>query len=113
MNEENQWQENPESGITPGPEEALRKEIEKSKALKVERLQLRNQLGSLRLQNQRLQEENQRLKEKPSAPEETEAVSLNSHLESETRGLSPLLTVLRNGLFFLVFIIFFYFLLQF
>ncbi len=45
-----------EDGITLGPEEALRREIEKSKALKVERLQLRNEVEGLRRQVRDLQE---------------------------------------------------------
>ena len=45
-----------EDGITLGPEEALRREIEKSKALKVERLQLRNEVDGLRSQVRDLQE---------------------------------------------------------
>lgn len=47
-----------EDGITLGPEEALRREIEKSKALKVERLQLRNEVEDLRSQVRDLQEKN-------------------------------------------------------
>ena len=41
---ENQFEED---GITLGPEEALRREIEKSKALKLDRLKLRNQVEKL------------------------------------------------------------------
>ena len=40
-----------ENGITLGPEEALRKEIEKSKGLKVERLKLKDQIEKLRSEN--------------------------------------------------------------
>ena len=36
-----------EDGITLGPEEALQREIEKSKSLKLDRLQLRNQVEKL------------------------------------------------------------------
>ena len=41
---ENQFEED---GVTLGPEEALRREIEKSKALKVDRLKLRNEVEKL------------------------------------------------------------------
>jgi len=41
---ENQFEED---GVTLGPEEALRREIEKSKALKVDRLNLRNEVEKL------------------------------------------------------------------
>ena len=64
MDQENHWQENPESGITPGPEEALHQEIQKSKTLKVERLQLHNEVETLRSENLQLREENRNLKEK-------------------------------------------------
>lgn len=43
-----------ENGITLGPEEALRKEIEKSKSLKVERLKLKDEIEKLRSENARL-----------------------------------------------------------
>lgn len=54
MNDE--WEIYEEDGITLGPEEALRREIEKSKSLKVERLQLRNEVENLRSQVKDLQE---------------------------------------------------------
>ena len=42
MNDEDDWEETfDDNGITLGPEEILRREIEKSKNLKVERLQLK------------------------------------------------------------------------
>ncbi len=52
-----EW-ENPieDDGLTLGPEEALRREIEKSKALKVERLQLRSEVEDLRGRVRDLQE---------------------------------------------------------
>lgn len=51
-----------DEGITLGPEEALQREIEKSKALKVERLQLRNRVETLEQEKSALIAENQRLK---------------------------------------------------
>jgi len=45
---ESDWQPPSEGeGFTLGPEDALAREIEKSKALKIERLQLRNQVEAL------------------------------------------------------------------
>ena len=42
------WKKPPDDeGITLGPEEALEREIAKSKALKVERLELRNRVEAL------------------------------------------------------------------
>jgi len=61
MSEE--WNDPPESeGITRGPEEALEREIARSKALKVERLQLRDQLETLQNEVHRLEEENDTLR---------------------------------------------------
>lgn len=58
-----EWNDPPESeGITRGPEEALEREIARSKALKVERLQLRDQLETLQNEVHRLEEENDTLR---------------------------------------------------
>jgi len=62
MSEE--WLDTPEDdGITLGPEEALEREIAKSKALKVERLQLRDQVEKLTDQNRSLQNQLEALKQ--------------------------------------------------
>ena len=53
-----EWQDITEDdGITLGPEEALEREIAKSKALKVERLQLRDQVERLIAQNRALSDQ--------------------------------------------------------
>ncbi len=53
-----EWNEPPgDDGITLGPEEALEREIAKSKALKVERLQLRNRIEVLEEKIQVLEDE--------------------------------------------------------
>lgn len=57
------WEEDFDSGVTSGPEEALRREIQKSKALKVERLKLRDEIEKLQSHNNQLKEENRKLKE--------------------------------------------------
>ena len=62
MNDEEDWIE-PESGITLGSEEILRREIEKSKNLKVERLKLKDEIEKLRAENTRLAQKNQELGE--------------------------------------------------
>ncbi len=49
-------------GITLGPEHRLEREITKSKALKVERLQLKDRISQLEANNTNLQNENTRLK---------------------------------------------------
>jgi hypothetical protein len=61
----NEWQDTPEDdGITLGPEEALEREISKSKSLKVERLQLKDQVERLAAENQALRDENEILRQK-------------------------------------------------
>lgn len=64
MNDEENWKEPYEdTGITLGPEEILRREIEKSKNLKVERLQLKDEIEKLRAENTHLTQKNQALTE--------------------------------------------------
>ena len=61
-----EWQDLPENdGLTLGPEEALEREIAKSKALKVERLRLKDQVERLTADNRSLREENEALKNRP------------------------------------------------
>ena len=60
----NRWEDNPEDGTTLGPEEALEKEIAKSKALKVERLKMYDKIEKLQGKNRHLLKENRELKEK-------------------------------------------------
>ena len=62
MNDEEDWID-PDSGITLGPEEILRREIEKSKNLKVERLKLKDEIEKLRTENTLLTQKNQVLSE--------------------------------------------------
>jgi len=60
-----EWQDTPEEdGITLGPEEALGREIAKSKALKVERLQLKDRVEQLTTQNRALSDQLEALKQK-------------------------------------------------
>ncbi len=83
MNEN--WQEPlEEDGLTLGPEEALQREIEKSKALKVDRLRLRDEIEKLKAETTDLTRKNHLLKERltalgnPSAnPEKESAFSRN------------------------------------
>jgi len=60
-----EWQDiSEEDGLTLGPEEALGREIAKSKALKVERLQLKDQVERLTAQNRALSDQLEALKQK-------------------------------------------------
>ena len=78
MNEN--WEEPlEEDGLTLGPEEALQREIEKSKALKVDRLRLRDEIEKLKAETTDLTRKNHLLKERltalgnPSANSEKES----------------------------------------
>ena len=79
------WEEPPEEdGLTLGPEEALQREIEKSKAVKVDRLRLRDEIEKLKAETTDLTRKNHLLKERltalgnPSAnPEKESAFSRN------------------------------------
>ena len=77
------WEEpREEDGLTLGPEEALQKEIEKSRALKVDRLRLRDEIAKLKSEKSDLTQKNQQLKNRlkklsNSAPEKTDSSSPN------------------------------------
>jgi hypothetical protein len=77
------WEEpREEDGLTLGPEEALQKEIEKSKTLKVDRLHLRDEIEKLKSEKSDLTQKNQQLKNRlkklsNSAPEKTNSSSPN------------------------------------
>ncbi len=59
------WEEpTEEDGLTLGPEEALQREIEKSKTLKVDRLRLRDEIEKLKTEKSNLAKKNQQLKER-------------------------------------------------
>ena len=56
------WEEpKEEDGLTLGPEEALQREIEKSKTLKVDRLRLRDEIEKLKTEKYDLVKKNQQL----------------------------------------------------
>lgn len=77
------WEEpKEEDGLTLGPEEALQKEIEKSKSLKVDRLRLRDEIEKLKIEKSDLSQKNQRLKDRlqklaspDTPPEKTDVLS--------------------------------------
>jgi hypothetical protein len=77
------WEEpREEGGLTLGPEEALQKEIEKSKTLKVDRLRLRDEIEKLKSEKSNLAHQNQQLENRlkklgNSAPEKTDSFSPN------------------------------------
>ena len=72
MADEKPWQEQFEDdGITLGPEEALQREIQKSKSLKVERLKLKDQNEKLQYEVNRLKQENDLLKKEKTDHQDT------------------------------------------
>ena len=70
-----------EDGVTLGPEEALLKETEKTKALKVEKLQLKDTIEKLQSKNDTLVNVNNSLEQKLISL--TEQSSSNIHLETD------------------------------
>jgi len=78
------WEEpKEEDGLTLGPDEALQREIKKSKTLKVDRLRLRDEIEKLKSEKSDLSQKNQKLKDRltkleNSAPEKTGSSSTNS-----------------------------------
>jgi len=79
---EDNW-ENPyeEDGVTLGPEEALLRETEKTKALKVEKLQLKDTIEKLQSKNNALANVNNSLEQKLRSL--TEQSSSSIHLETD------------------------------
>jgi len=79
---EDNW-ENPyeEDGVTLGPEEALLRETEKTKALKVEKLQLKDTIEKLQSKNDTLVNVNNSLEQKLISL--TEQSSSSIHLETD------------------------------
>ena len=59
-----EWEQDSENGTTLGLEELLRKEVEKSKSLKLERLKLRDKIELLKEENQHLLTENNSFRKK-------------------------------------------------
>ena len=68
MNDDQKWEDPLENdGLTLGPEEALQREIEKSKSLKVDRLRLKDEIEKLRTQKAEIKDKNSQLQEKIKA----------------------------------------------
>ena len=65
MNDNQKWEDPLENdGITLGPEEALQREIEKSKSLKVDRLRLKDEIEHLKAQKSEIKDKNSQLQER-------------------------------------------------
>ena len=91
-----------EDGLTLGPEEALQKEIEKSKTLKVDRLRLCDEIEKLKSEKSDLSQKNQKLKDRltkleNSAPEKTGSSSTNSLVFTLVIGFLALLCFITRN----------------
>jgi hypothetical protein len=101
MSEE--WQDiSEDDGITLGPEEALEREIAKSKALKVERLQLKDQVERLTDENRSLQDQLEALKQNQKGSPGSHEHSPDTHYSGSTRSSDRFLPN-RWAFFILVF----------
>ncbi len=98
------WSENPENdGITLGPEEALRREIEKSKSLKVEKLQLKDALEKAHAKNRELEAANRLLAEKITTIEGGTSGTASPHNPDRKTGGLPRAGSSPLALYLLVF----------
>ena len=68
-----------DDGVTLGPEDALRREIEKSKTLKVEKLQLKDAIEKLKAENDALSKTNQSLEQKLNSLTDQSAEDVHSN----------------------------------
>jgi hypothetical protein len=93
--DDEKWEEPPEdNGLTLGPEETLQREIEKSKSLKVDRLQLKDEIEKLKEQKENLQEKNRQLHRRINVLK-SEAVNSQPEIDSKKKNeLIPFLIAL-------------------
>ena len=80
------WEEpKEEDGLTLGPEEALQREIEKSKTLKVDRLRLRDEIEKLKTEKYVLAKKNQQLIDRLAKLKNVDAIhEIKNHTSSNT-----------------------------
>ena len=105
MNDDQKWEDPLENdGLTLGPEEALQREIEKSKSLKVDRLRLKDEIEKLRAQKAEIKDKNSQLQEKIKAL--SEEVTLSRHPEKYVRKKNMGIVVLVVILMFLLILFF-------
>jgi len=105
MNDDQKWEDPLENdGLTLGPEEALQREIEKSKSLKVDRLRLKDEIEKLRAQKAEIKDKNSQLQEKIKAL--SEQVTLSRYPEKYVRKKNMGIVVLVVILMFLLILFF-------
>ena len=106
MNDDQNWEHPLENeGLTLGPEEALQREIEKSKSLKVDRLRLKDEIEQLKIQKTELIEKNRQLFEKIKAL--SKQISSPQYKETFSKKKSVLVP-LTAGIFILALLITFF-----
>ena len=105
MTDDEKWQEPfDDDAVTLGPEEALRREIERSKALKVDRLKLRDRIETLEKENAALRKKLAAAASgSPAGESGLQGTSDSSLREQQARyPLATLLFALLAGLFFVL-----------
>ena len=106
MNDDQNWEHPLENeGLTLGPEEALQREIKKSKSLKVDRLRLKDEIEQLKIQKTELIEKNRQLYEKINALSKQISSSQHKETFSPKKSVLILLTVLILALLTIFFLI--------
>ena len=100
---ENNWEKPYEdNGVTLGPEDALRREIEKTKTLKVEKLQLKDTLEKLKAENDALAKTNQVLEQKLNSLTNQLEGNTNSYPIQDSAAVQAGQTLTRRWSFFLL-----------
>lgn len=104
MTDDEKWQEPfDDDAVTLGPEEALRREIERSKALKVDRLKLRDRIETLEKENAALRKKMAAASGPAAGESRLQGTSDSSLREQQARyPLAALLFALLAGLFFVL-----------
>ena len=100
---ENNWEKPYEdNGVTLGPDDALRRETEIIKTLKVEKLQLKDTLEKLKAKNDTLAKTNQVLEQKLSSLTDQLEGNINSYPVQDSATVQAGQTITRRWSFFLL-----------
>ena len=91
-----------DDGVTLGPEDALRREIEKSKTLKVEKLQLKDAIEKLKAENDALLKTNRSLEQRLDSLTDQSVEGNNSDLVQSSPIFQAGQTPSMGWLFFLL-----------
>ena len=91
-----------EDGVTLGPQDALRREIEKTKTMKVEKLQFENTIEKLKAKNDALSKANQSLEQKLNSLTDQSAEDANSDPVQDSPAFQAAQTPSMRWLLFLL-----------